>query len=51
MQKRLVIFQKAFQAKEMENAFVVERRQPIGMSDTIFLNMLQMKVKSYRFEV
>ncbi|MEO6452650.1 MAG: DUF2341 domain-containing protein [Ginsengibacter sp.] len=27
----------------------VERRQPASSSDTIFFNMLQMKVKSYRF--
>lgn len=33
------------------NSLVAERRQPLKASDTIFLNMLQMKVKSYNFEI
>lgn len=31
-------------------ALTVERRQPVTVADTIFLNMLNMKVKPYRFE-
>jgi predicted RNase H-related nuclease YkuK (DUF458 family) len=36
--------------KRQGKLFVTERRQPINSADTIFLSMLHMKVKYYKFE-
>ncbi|MEO6452501.1 MAG: hypothetical protein ABIN97_00405 [Ginsengibacter sp.] len=44
-------FSESLSSQRDGKLYVVERRQPLNSSDTIFLNMLQMKVKSYQFEV
>lgn len=37
--------------KKGDKLLAIERRQAIGMEDTILLNMLKMKAKSYQFEI
>ncbi|MEO6327406.1 MAG: hypothetical protein ABIO55_00660 [Ginsengibacter sp.] len=43
-------FSESLSSQREGKLLVVERRLPVSSSDTIFLNMLQLKVKSYQFE-